>query len=274
MTKRIITGVIVGAIAIVIIVFRNFAGGVLLYGGLYILYLIALHEMLRALRNRGQKPARWPIFVTGALLMPAYLWRGADGMLLVYCLGTVLAMCSSIFIRDPREGDIVATAFPLVYPTLPFLAFFMIAALDEPYKLSLFLAVCISSVASDIFALVFGLCFGKHKLIPSVSPKKTWEGAIGGFVMSVLVMTAFGLILNANRDDALWIWHFVALGAIGSVATQLGDLVASAVKRYCGIKDFGRIFPGHGGVLDRLDGMLFNAVFLYMYALLVIGGLR
>ena len=274
MTKRIITGLIAGAVAITITYFRNVAGGVLFYGGIYILYMISLNEMLQALQARGLKPARWPIYLTGALLMPAYLWRGAQGLLIIYCLGAVLAMCSAVFIRDPREGDMVATAFPLVYPTLPFLAFFMIAALDEPFKLSLFLTVVISSIASDIFALVFGLLFGKHKLLPSVSPKKTWEGAVGGFVMSIVTMTVFGLIIGAYRDDSLWIWHYIVLGAIGSVTTQLGDLVASAIKRYCGVKDFGKFFPGHGGVLDRLDGILFNAVFLYMYSLLVIGGLR
>lgn len=274
MTKRIITGLVAGAAAIAIILFRGFANGALLYGAIILLYLVSLNEMLVSLRHRGLKPARWPIYLTGVLLMPAYLWRGAEGLLLMYCLGTVLAMCSAIFIRDPRAGDMVATAFPLVYPTLPFVAFFMIAALPEPYKLQLLLAVLISSIASDVFALVFGMLLGKHKLIPSVSPKKTWEGAIGGFVMSVVVMTVYGLIVVRFHEGALWIWHYVALGAIGSVATQLGDLVASSVKRYCGVKDFGKFFPGHGGVLDRLDGVLFNAVFLCMYALLAIGGLR
>ncbi len=274
MTKRVITGVASIVAVGVIVYFRNWAGGAVLYGAVILLYLISLHEMLATLRARGLKPSGWAIYLTGALLMPAYLWRGAQGLLLVFLMGSVLALCSAIFIRDPKEGDMIATAFPLVYPTVPFVAFFMIAALPEPYKLPLFLSVIISSVISDVFALVFGMAMGKHKLIPSVSPKKTWEGAIGGFATTVLAMGVFGFIIGEVRGNDVWIWHFVAMGAIGSIATQLGDLAASVVKRYCGVKDFGKFFPGHGGVLDRLDGMLFNAVFLYIYAILVIGGVH
>jgi phosphatidate cytidylyltransferase len=274
MLQRVITGVVALAILIVILVFRQWMGGALLYGAIILLYIVSLHEMIVALRTKGLKPSSWVLFLTGILILPAYLWRGAQGTLIVYCVGTVLALCSAIFIRDPREGDLVATAFPLVYPTLPFLTLFMIVALPEPYSLPMFCSVLMSSMLSDLFALVAGSLFGKRKLMPSVSPNKTWAGAVGGFVMSIVGMAIFGVVVNLFVEHDIWFFHFIIMGAIGSIATQLGDLVASAVKRYCGVKDFGKFFPGHGGVLDRLDGMLINSVFLYIYGILVIGGIH
>ncbi len=273
MKTRVITALIAAAVLIAILILRTWVGSVPLYCAIILLYIISLNEMLATLRSKGFTPSRWAIYLTGLIIMPAYLWRGPSGMLLMYCLGVVLAMCSAIFMRDPREGDMVATAFPLVYPTLPFLALFMIAAMPEPYGPPLFLTVLLSSIASDIFAFVAGSLFGRHKLIPSVSPNKTWEGAVGGLIMTIAVMAVYGLIAREFFGSDVWLWHFIFMGAIGSVATQLGDLVASSVKRYCGVKDFGNFFPGHGGVLDRLDGMLFNAVFLYLYAMLAIGGI-
>jgi phosphatidate cytidylyltransferase len=106
---------------------------------------------------------------------------------------------------------------------------------------------------------------GRHKLCPSVSPQKTVEGAVGSLVGSLLLCGAFGYLLM----PALLV-HCLIIGAIGGVVSQLGDLTASVFKRNLGIKDYSNLIPGHGGILDRFDSVLFTAPCIYYYAVLVI----
>ena len=109
--------------------------------------------------------------------------------------------------------------------------------------------------------MFFGSRFGKHKLAPTVSPNKTVEGFIGGFVGAYLVAFIFKVFWLTDVPD----WHFVAIGALIGLFGQLGDLVESLWKRSLGIKDSSAIIPGHGGVLDRFDSLLFAAPVLYLY---------
>ena len=109
------------------------------------------------------------------------------------------------------------------------------------------------------------MAFGKHKLIPQLSPKKTVEGAIGGVVVAVSICVVFGVVLEMKNQlegvDTVLLCFIT--GFVGSIFSQIGDLAASAMKRYVGIKDFGKIMPGHGGVLDRFDSVLFAAPVVY-----------
>ena len=116
---------------------------------------------------------------------------------------------------------------------------------------------------TDIFALVFGLSFGKHKLCPIVSPKKTVEGSIGGILGSIFGMAVFGFVVNKFFSLTPNYVALVITGAVVSVISQLGDLSASVIKRQYKIKDYGKIMPGHGGVMDRLDSVLFAAPAVY-----------
>ncbi len=112
---------------------------------------------------------------------------------------------------------------------------------------------------SDTFALFAGMAFGKHKLAPVISPKKTIEGSVGGVAGAVVLMVLYGLAVNALADAGMSIALCVAIGLFGAVLGQVGDLSFSIVKRKVGIKDYGKIFPGHGGVLDRFDSVIFVA---------------
>lgn len=271
MKLRVITGFVAAAALALLLVQHVLWETPLLLIAIYAFYIIALSEIIAAFRNKGLEPVRWAIYLAGVILMPAYYWRGTDTLMSALFLSVFLALCASIFRRDPREGDFLATCFPLIYPTIPFLALFMLAMLPQRQFLVTFIAIFITSISSDVFALLVGVRFGKHKLIPSVSPKKTWEGAIGGLAASILFTVLYGVILNHFLGYNFRFIHFVGLGAVGSIATQLGDLVASVIKRYCGVKDFGKIFPGHGGVLDRMDGMTLNALLTYVYFIMVMG---
>ena len=114
---------------------------------------------------------------------------------------------------------------------------------------------------ADTCALFAGMLFGKHKLAPVVSPKKTIEGAVGGVVGGAVLVLLAVLVMNALMGLDMPVWAALVLGGVGAVLGEIGDLSFSIIKRQTGIKDYGHIFPGHGGVLDRFDSVLFVAPF-------------
>ncbi|MGB1013548.1 MAG: phosphatidate cytidylyltransferase [Nannocystaceae bacterium] len=121
---------------------------------------------------------------------------------------------------------------------------------------------------SDTVAYFFGRAWGKHKLYPAVSPKKTWEGSMGGLVGGMLATCGFGSLWLLPE---LPLYHAIPLGILGSSAGQVGDLVESMCKRGYGVKDSGNLLPGHGGMLDRIDALLFVAPVIYLYLWLMQG---
>ena len=123
----------------------------------------------------------------------------------------------------------------------------------------------LTAFGTDIFAYLIGIRFGKRKLCPALSPKKTVEGALGGMAGSIALCTIFGGVVVPDL-----ILHCAAIGWIGSIFAQMGDLVASAFKRKMGIKDYGNLIPGHGGILDRFDSILFTLPVIYYYTILII----
>lgn len=127
----------------------------------------------------------------------------------------------------------------------------------------LYLLVFVGAWVTDIFAYFCGKLFGKHKLIPEVSPKKTVEGSIGGSLFAGLAFVLFGIISN-SLGFVIEFGHLklFILGLIAAVVAQIGDLCMSALKRHYSIKDFGKIFPGHGGMLDRFDSIIAVAIVL------------
>ena len=124
-------------------------------------------------------------------------------------------------------------------------------------------AAVLAAWAADVGAYFFGVFFGRHKLCPLISPKKTIEGALGGFLLNVVVMLSFGAIFSSITHLPVNFIAWLLIGALGSPVSILGDLVFSLLKRSCGIKDFSQLIPGHGGMLDRFDSVIFVAPFVY-----------
>lgn len=120
----------------------------------------------------------------------------------------------------------------------------------------IYLLVFFGGWVSDTFAYFSGRLFGKHKLCPAISPKKTVEGSIGGVLANMIAFAGYAFILRQFFDVSANIIFFAILGALFSAVGQFGDLIASSIKRHYGVKDFGKFFPGHGGVLDRFDSTL------------------
>ena len=148
-----------------------------------------------------------------------------------------------------------------VYISFGFTA--MVLLRDMPYGQYIYFLPFIISWMTDTFAYFSGMLLGKHKLIPSVSPKKTVEGAIGGTLFGVLLTLLYGFIVGQVSDASP---NYLAIGIVAlvvSLLSQCGDLIMSLIKRKFEIKDYGKLFPGHGGVLDRFDSIIITASFIY-----------
>ena len=107
--------------------------------------------------------------------------------------------------------------------------------------------------------MISGMFLGKHKMVPHLSPKKTWEGSIGGLITGVVIAIVYGIVFHFITKVEVNYYFLAVYGILGGVMTEVGDLAFSYVKRNRKIKDFGHIFPGHGGVLDRFDSVIFCA---------------
>jgi len=157
--------------------------------------------------------------------------------------------------------DACITAFGVAY--VPFLMSFLILIRNLDFGFIYICVVFIGAWGTDTMAYTFGRLFGKRKIIPEISPKKTLAGAIGGILGCIALMTVFGFIIQAYFGLKISFTALALLGLICGVVSQIGDWSASAIKRYVNVKDFGNIMPGHGGVLDRFDSILFVAPAVY-----------
>ena len=160
--------------------------------------------------------------------------------------------------------DIAVTLLGVIY--VPFLLsfVFLIRCMDNGFELVWIIFV--GTFSTDVFAFFTGKLFGRKKLLPEVSPNKTVAGAIGGVIGSIVCTTAFGYFyVNLYEGVNLQFYQYILIGLICGVIAQVGDWAASAIKRSVGIKDFGHIMPGHGGLLDRIDSLLFTAPAIYFY---------
>jgi phosphatidate cytidylyltransferase len=177
----------------------------------------------------------------------------------------ILSSCYLIFQLFRKKEIIYSTERAKLGLTIRYLIFsfcflILLPFQDQNYTPYLMISVLVLIWVNDSFAFIVGKNFGKRKLFVSVSPKKTIEGFIGGFAFALI---AAYIISTLNKDFSLTNWFIIA--AIVSIIGTIGDLVESKLKRQANIKDSGTIMPGHGGILDRLDSLLFAAPFVYLY---------
>ncbi|NLY19473.1 MAG: phosphatidate cytidylyltransferase [Clostridiaceae bacterium] len=184
--------------------------------------------------------------------------------LFVY-LSIVYLLLQMVFHRKSFNlNDIAVTFLGIVY--IPFLLSFLFQVRFLENGFEFVWLIFVGTFSTDICAYFIGKFFGRSKIIPKISPNKTVEGTIGGAVGSVVFTTLYGVLyINGYEELNIAVYHFIALGIICGTISQLGDWSASAIKRNVGIKDFGHIIPGHGGLLDRIDSLLFVAPAVYFY---------
>lgn len=253
-----------GAIFIAPIIIFIFLGGLPLKLLTIALSVIGLHEFYNALKNKNFKPISYIGYILIACL---YLVNGYDKMLLLLILATIIALIIPVINLKVTFIDSSLTIIGFVY--VAFLFSFLPAIDSMEGGRFLIWLVFIGSWGADTAAYYAGRMFGKRKLCPEVSPKKTIEGSIGGLIGSAVLCGIYGLIVSKYVPHVAII-HFVIIGLLTGVAGQFGDLVASSIKRYVGIKDYSNLIPGHGGILDRFDSILFNALVVFYYLSLVL----
>ncbi len=129
--------------------------------------------------------------------------------------------------------------------------------------------VFICSWGCDTCAYCVGMLIGKHKMAPKLSPKKSVEGGVGGIAGAALIGILYALAINHWGHAGAEVFSFAVIGAAGGAISQIGDLGASAIKRNYGIKDYGKLIPGHGGILDRFDSVIFTAPIIYYLAMMI-----
>ena len=266
MKERVISGVVFAIIGILILVINNPILDTIV---VTLLALIGMYEYNHAFKNIGIKPISWVGYL-GCLSM---LFIGNDiisvenKMLIIkFLLPLVIigVFCYIIMTNLKRTIiDVAVTFFSLLY--VPFLLCFIKLVLLMENGRALFVFVLIAAFVSDMAAYFVGRKFGKTKLCIDISPKKSVEGAIAGVVAVVITFGIVTVIFNNMLNMNMPLLLMLVAGVISSIAGQFGDLSASAIKRYCKVKDFGKIMPGHGGILDRFDSIMFVAPIIYLF---------
>jgi phosphatidate cytidylyltransferase len=254
-------GVGVGLGAIILISLFPWRQGFIFLAGLAI--AVATGEMARAVRASGARPPLVPL-VAGGVAMSGLAWAGGPEALTLGLVATAVAALVWRLSDGPLgyQRDLVAALLIAVY--VPFLGSFMILLLRPEDGNLRVLAALAGVVLSDTGGYAAGVFFGKHAMAPSVSPKKSWEGMAG----SVLAAAAGGAIMLYFMFGVVW-WQGALFGVAVSVASVLGDLAESLIKRDLKIKDMSTLLPGHGGLMDRLDSILFAAPTAYAVLMLV-----
>ncbi len=259
MKTRIISGLIMLPLLIVILL-----GKYILFAACFIIGIVGVYEFYRGFHAMEVKPC-YPIAIASAVgLYAVELFANHEKWYLLWLFLTVLACMLYLFKIEQRKlEDAMATLFGIVYVVF---FFFHVTLVDRTGDTGILVwLVIFGAFGTDVMAYFVGVALGKHKLCPSISPKKTIEGSIGGILGSVIICGAFGAVFAKE-----YLIHCLILGLLCGVFSQFGDLTASIFKRKMGIKDYGNLIPGHGGILDRFDSVLFTAPLVYYYILFVI----
>ena len=267
MVQRLVTASFMVVFGLLMIYF----GGTVFAVGAILCFIFALREEYHALSVAGHRPVAWPTWVAMIVCVPmaAILKKPVfSPILMVTCLLTIALV---IFRRDPHLEDGLMSLVPLFSVLLPGLCIVSLSQISPlSVQRTLIGLLIVVPVLGDTFAYIVGSHFGGPKLCPAVSPHKTISGAVGGLLGSmagamIIWLLAYLICAPTTQPMLPAGWVCLLIGFFGGIASQLGDLFASLIKRHCNIKDFSNLFPGHGGMMDRLDSLLFMAIVIYVY---------
>lgn len=282
--KRILTAAVAAPVGAGLI----YIGGIPFIVGVILISIVCTYEYLHMFKNIGIKSQYFMAIISNVILLSVFSFTLLNQGLKFASLALLCAMIVldfAIMVNDLfRESKHPLSTFPAVissqlYITFSFLCLITLrfidgsghefipggyGALENPTSAFLILTVFVSIWTNDSMAYFGGSIFGKHPLYPSVSPKKTWEGAISGFIFGTAGFVGLGMLY---LDFPLL--HLIVLGALINIICQIGDLFESKLKRHSGLKDSSNLLPGHGGFLDRLDGVIFVMPTVLMFVLIV-----
>lgn len=270
MKQRIITAIILGIVAIPICIF---SGTVVFPIAMSFIAVVGVYELLGCMGTRKCLFVSLPLYAM-ALIVPfvvryfrAIVFDNGIkilGILLIYVL---YLLAFWIFSYEKNQAIDVNKILTSVLVSLYIIGAVASIILVRDGKGGVYnwYFIFIGAWVTDIFAYFSGRFFGKHKLMPIVSPKKTVEGSIGGSLFCVAFFLGYGLLMNHFVSAELNLLTVAVAGILSAVVSQIGDLSMSVIKRIYGIKDYGKIFPGHGGILDRFDSILAVAIVMAFF---------
>jgi phosphatidate cytidylyltransferase len=261
--RRIASGLVYGLLSLLVV----FLGGVPFLGAVLAVAILAGLEYQRMIAHAGYRPLHALQLGLTAFLVLGAAYLAPDALVGVLVLTLVASLSWQLTRTAASDRPFVDWALTLagaLYVGWLSAHFVMLRGLPDGMAWTL-LALA-ATWSCDSFAYLVGRVWGRRSFFASVSPHKTWEGALAGWAGATVVVLLGGLALGLSAPEAL------ALGAAASLAAICGDLVESMIKRQMGVKDSGGLMPGHGGILDRVDSLLFAVVIVYYFVTLVLGG--
>ncbi len=260
MKTRILSGLIMLPLLAIV-----FIGGRLLLVACFVIGVMGIREFYKGFENINIKPS---LLIANVSILAVYainLFAPTQYQYyMLWFMAVIIMSLLYLFNIEHRElADAMATMTGIFYVVFLSLHVTLVEQTGE-YGILVWL-IFLTAFGTDIMAYFTGYAFGKHKLAPKISPKKTIEGSIGGILGSVIFCAVFGYFATPGL-----LMHCIIIGILGGVISQFGDLTASIFKRKMGIKDYGNLIPGHGGILDRFDSVLFTAPMVYYYIIFIL----
>jgi phosphatidate cytidylyltransferase len=261
-----------GALILLPFVVFLFLGGKYLFGITLIVSLFGMYEFYKVMKNKDINPlSLFGYFACFIYFYLIYNKQSLNGTVALNVLFLLFLLCVPVVNVKYNIIDVIVTYIGYMYICI-FFSFIPLINVKD-FGTYLVWLPFIAAWSCDTLAYYTGRYLGKggnHKLCPKVSPNKTVEGALGGLIGSALICLIYGIIINKNLQ-IMNISNYLIIGLICGVLCQFGDLVASSIKRYLGVKDYSNLIPGHGGILDRFDSILFASVVVYYYITFVVG---
>ncbi|MBQ3115021.1 MAG: phosphatidate cytidylyltransferase [Clostridia bacterium] len=256
MKQRVITGTVCALILIAVLLSHE----IVLKIGVSVIAALSVYEVLKVTDIEKYK------IPTVSAVLFALVFTCFKQIIFLYFI-IILFFGYFMFGKKQMQFEEISKAF-FISVFVPMLYGYLILIRGMEHGQILVWTVFVISLLTDTFAYFTGCLIGKHKLAPVISPKKTVEGAIGGFFGSVLGMIGLCFVFDSNGLVANY-FNAIVIAVVCSAVSQFGDLCASSIKRQYGIKDYGNIMPGHGGMMDRFDGVIFTAPAVY-YLMLIL----
>lgn len=265
---RLISGIILVLVSLVTII----TGGAILWGTLLIVSLIGLRELYQAVKvEKEGMPLLTGVGFLGTIIYYGLLISGFQAYTMIALVFILVGMMFVYVFTYPKyHGDQVMSAlFGVIYVSIMLSYIYQTRMLQDGAFIVWLIFLC--SWGCDTCAYCVGVLIGKHKMAPKLSPKKSIEGAVGGVAGAVLLGGIYAAVVGPYLEADNQIWVYALICGIGALISMVGDLAASAIKRNHDIKDYGKLIPGHGGIMDRFDSVIFTAPMIYFLATLMIG---
>lgn len=262
---RLLSGIILMVIAITVVVL----GGNVLFAVILAISMIGLNELYKIVRVNNTLPGVMGYLGAFAYYMLLY-FDLSEHQLMLFIIFLMLLMSVYVFGFPKYSTEQIAVAFlGLFYVSIMLSYIYQVRRLEDGAWIVWL--IFIGAWGSDTCAYAVGMLFGKHKFAPKLSPKKTIEGCIGGVAGAALIGFLYATAIHSQITNMMNPQLvFAVIGAASSIISQIGDLAASAIKRNHNIKDYGTLIPGHGGILDRFDSIIFTAPIVYYLATMLI----